>query len=99
MELLTGAPYHVTTPVMAMIFVLYGLTCCLLSPEVQVRVTKFSIIVLGISMAAVVIGAGAYVLIDMIKCEFLQTAHRALQSRQKHVTVMATRFIPRKNCK
>ncbi|KAK7496323.1 hypothetical protein BaRGS_00012488, partial [Batillaria attramentaria] len=66
-ELLTGAPYHITTPVMSMVFVLYGLMCCLLSPEVQVRVTKCAIVVLGLSMAAVVIGAGVYVLIDMIK--------------------------------
>nr|KAG5706142.1 hypothetical protein BaRGS_025764 [Batillaria attramentaria] len=32
-----------------------------------VRVTKCAIVVLGLSMAAVVIGAGVYVLIDMIK--------------------------------
>ncbi|KAL8586378.1 hypothetical protein ACOMHN_022993 [Nucella lapillus] len=66
-ELLTGAPYHVTTPVLAMVFVLYGLACCLLSPKVQIRVTKVAIVVVGLSMAAVVIAAGVYVLIDMIK--------------------------------
>ena len=69
MELLTGAPYHITTPVMAMVFVLYGIMCCVLSPQVQVRITKISIVVLGLSMAAVVIAAGVYVLSDMIKCQ------------------------------
>ncbi|KAK7109660.1 hypothetical protein V1264_013661 [Littorina saxatilis] len=66
-ELLTGAPYHITTPVMSMVFVVYGLLCCVLSPSMQIRITKISIVVLGLSMSAVVIAAGVYVLIDMFK--------------------------------
>lgn len=54
-----------------MVFVLYGLACCVLSPQVQIRMTKASIVVLGLSMAAVVIAAGVYVLIDMIKCKWV----------------------------
>ena len=85
-ELLTGAPYHITTPVMAMVFVLYGIMCCVLSPQVQVRVTKISIVVLGLSMAAVVIAAGVYVLSDMIKSEWRFESYSRLTFSSSHTS-------------
>ncbi|XP_050418787.1 chitin synthase chs-1 isoform X1 [Patella vulgata] len=66
LEMLINAPFIILTPIIVVLFIAYGILCVRLSSPSQIQLTKFCMVILGLSMSCVVVGAAIYVIRDLV---------------------------------
>ncbi|ESP04301.1 hypothetical protein LOTGIDRAFT_136430 [Lottia gigantea] len=72
LDVLIKVPFVIITPMVVALFVLYGVLCVQLSSQSQITLTKVFMLILGLSMICVVVGAAVFVVHDIITENNLQ---------------------------
>ena len=66
LDMLLGLPFYVSTPIVSTLLILYGVFCMRMSSQSQILLTKVTMMVLGVVMSVVVIGAAVFVVRDVV---------------------------------
>ncbi|XP_041365297.1 uncharacterized protein LOC121380520 [Gigantopelta aegis] len=66
LDMLLGLAFYISTPIVSALLILYGVFCMRMSSQSQILLTKVTMMVLGVVMSVVVIGAAVFVVRDVI---------------------------------
>ncbi|XP_046337780.2 uncharacterized protein LOC124119335 [Haliotis rufescens] len=86
LDMLVGLNFYILTPIVSFILILYGYLCIRLTSNMQILLTKFSIVLLGLCMSAVVLGAAYFVIIDLVT----DNQEDALQLQEDYILIAVT---------